>query len=316
MSIFVSVAAYRDPELVPTVLNCLATARHADDLRIVVNWQHLGDEDVSALRKDPRVEIVEFDARQSRGACWARAEIMRRYPGADWFLQIDSHTRFVQDWDIRLAAAAERTGAAKPIITCYPQTYDPAQEFTGAGEPTQIVLGRWSGDGLPVFDQQIVPGWQERTTPVRARFLAAGFLFAPGSFPYEVPYDDNLYFHGEEITLSVRAFTWGYDLFHPAEVLSWHYYVRQDVPRHWADHTGAGGEKTWHARDRASRRRVAVLLRHPSVGRFRMGPHRTVAQYEAYAGLCFSDRTASEHALTGGEPPAPAVLARATTAGR
>lgn len=312
VSIFVSVAAYRDPELVPTVLNCLDTAERPDDLRIVVNWQHLGDEDVSPLRGDPRVEIIEFDARESRGACWARAQIMRRYADADWFLQIDSHTRFAPGWDRRLIAAAKRTEAPKPIISCYPQTYDPATGALGGGDPTQIVLGRWNDDGLPVFDQQFVPGWRDRWAPARARFIAAGFLFAPGSFPHEVPYDDSLYFHGEEITLSVRAFTWGYDLFHPAEVLSWHYYIRQEGPRHWTDHNGADGGKAWHAWDRASRRRVTVLLHYPSIGRFRMGPYRTVAQYEAYTGLSFTGRSAIEQTMRGDEPPLPPAVGAVT----
>ena len=303
MSIFVSVAAYRDPELVPTVLDCLAKARHPDDLRIVVNWQHLGDEDVSAIRDDPRVTLIEFDARESRGACWARAEVMRHYRAADWFLQIDSHTRFAQDWDVRCVAAARATGAEKPIISGYPPMYEPDTEFTGAGEPTRIIMKDWTEDGVPTFNQSVVPDWQTLGRPFRARFLAAGFLFAPGSFPLEVPYDPTIYFHGEEITLSVRAFTWGYDLFHPTEVLAWHFYIRQDRPRHWDDHGDAvTSGKHWWARERASRRRVGNMLRYPSVGRLGMGPVRTVAEYSEYAGLDFAHRTATPEALEGAEP--------------
>jgi len=48
--------------------------------------------------------------------------------------------------------------------------------------------------------------------PFRARFLAAGFLFAPGCFVQEVPYDPELYFMGEKSAMTVRAFTHGYDL--------------------------------------------------------------------------------------------------------
>ena len=302
MTIFVSVAAYRDPELVPTVLDCLAKARHPDDLRIVVNWQHLGDEDVSAIRDDPRVELLDFDARESRGACWARAEVMRHYRKADWFLQVDSHTRFAQDWDVRCVAAARATGAAKPIISGYPPMYEPDTEFTGAGVPTRIIMKDWTEDGVPTFNQDVVPGWETLDRPVRARFLAAGFLFAPGTFPLEVPYDPTIYFHGEEITLSVRAFTWGYDLFHPTEVLAWHFYIRQDRPRHWDDHGDAEAGRHWFARERASRRRVATMLRYPSVGRLGMGPIRSVAQYSEYAGVDFLARTATPEALTGTEP--------------
>lgn len=290
MTIFVSVAAYRDPELVPTVLDCLAKARHPEQLRIVVCWQHFGDEDVSPLTSHPRVELLDFDARESRGACWARAEIMRRYAGEDWFLQVDSHTRFAPGWDVRLIELAAATGADKPLLSCYPPTYEPDAAFTGAGQPTQITFDRWTGDGLPVFGQEHIPDWELRETPVPAHYIAAGFLFAPGSFVHEVPYDPGIYFHGEEITISARAFTWGYDLFHPAEVLSWHYYIRQDNPRHWTDHLDSPAGKGWFAMDRASRRRVANLLRFPSVGRYGIGPKRTMAEYETHIGVDFRNR--------------------------
>lgn len=304
MTIFVSVAAYRDAELVPTVLDCLGKAGYPDELRIVVCWQHLGDEDVSAIAGDPRVRLLDVDARRSRGVCWARAEIMREYAGEDWFLQVDSHTRFAPGWDSRLIDMAGQTGAAKPILSCYPPSYDPAVEFSGAGEPTELVVEHFSTDGLPVFGQRVIADWAARASPVPARFVAGGFLFAPGSLAREVPYDPNLYFHGEEITISARAYTWGYDLFHPVEVLSWHFYTRPEWPRHWTDHLGGTGVQDWPRLDRASRRRAMTILRFPSVGRFAMGPVRSAADYERYAGLDLRQGTATPEAMTGGAPSA------------
>jgi hypothetical protein len=285
VTIFVSVAAYRDPELVPTVLDCLAHARHPDELRIVVNWQHHGDEDVSAIAGHPRVRLLDRDARDSRGACWARAELMAEYAGEDWYLQVDSHTRFAADWDVRLLELAARTKARKPLISCYPPMYDPSGAQERGGVPSELFLQRWTDDGLPLLAQRTIEDWEHRDDPVPARFVAAGFLFAPGSFAREVRYDPDIYFQGEEATLSARAYTWGYDLFHPTEVLSWHYYIRSDSPRHWTDTVD------WFAIDRASRRRVATILRYPSVGRFAMGPERPMSAYEHHANLSFRRRT-------------------------
>ncbi|WP_431923508.1 GlcNAc-transferase family protein [Micromonospora wenchangensis] len=307
MSIFVSVAAYRDPELVPTVLDCLAKADRPDELRIVVNWQHRGDEDVSALHGDPRVTVLEFDARRSRGVGWARAQVQRRYVDSDWYLQVDSHTRFAAGWDTRLIAAAGLTGVAKPVLSCYPPAYDPAREFTGGGEPTLIALHGWTHDGLPRFRHVPIPGWQRAGGPVRARFVAAGFLFAPGSFVGEVPYDERIYYQGEEINLATRAFTWGYDLFHPVEVLAWHHYGREDQARHWRDHR-TPGDGHWYDLDRAGRRRVATLLRYVIVGGFGAGPVRPMSAYQEYAGIDFGRRTATEATLAGRVPGCPAVV--------
>lgn len=38
--IFVSIAAYRDPELLPTLKNMLETASNPKDLVICIGWQH------------------------------------------------------------------------------------------------------------------------------------------------------------------------------------------------------------------------------------------------------------------------------------
>lgn len=289
MTILVSVASYRDPELVPTVLDCLAKADNPDELRVVVCWQHLGDEDVSAIADDPRVVLLDYDARKSEGACWARAKIMRQYAGEDWFFQVDSHTRFAPGWDTRLIAAARASGADKPLISSYPSSYDPTEEFTGQGETRGINVNSWSHDGLPILGQYLLEAPADRPAP--AHFLAAGFIFAPGSLCVEVPYDPYLYFYGEEITLAVRAFTWGYDLFHPTEVLAWHYYIREGATRHWTDHQGASGTRRWDVMDRASRRRVTNLIKYPYQGRFGVGPVRTLADFEAHTGLSFAKRT-------------------------
>ena len=47
--IFISIAAYRDPELLPTLDECLAKARYPERLRFGVCWQHAADEVAAAL---------------------------------------------------------------------------------------------------------------------------------------------------------------------------------------------------------------------------------------------------------------------------
>ncbi|MFD6608257.1 GlcNAc-transferase family protein [Micromonospora chalcea] len=287
MTIFVAIASYRDWELVPTVLDCLAKAARPQDVRVAVCWQHLGDEDISAIRDLPGVDVQEHDARDSRGACWARDQTFRRYRGEDWLLQVDSHTRFAPDWDARLIRMARETGAEKPILTAYPASYEPEREFTGEGVPAEIVVSDWTAFGIPIFGQRPIEGAAPGVPPKPALFLAAGFLFAPGSFAVEVPYDPGIYFHGEEITLALRAYTWGYDLFHPTEVLAWHYYIRQDKPRHWSDHV----ESDWARYEELSRRRVLYMLHTPPVDRLGIGPVRTLRQFVAHTGCNFTRRT-------------------------
>jgi hypothetical protein len=56
---------------------------------------------------------------------------------------------------------------------------------------------------------------EEMKEPLMTRFFSGHFVFVEGTWIEEVPYDPNLFFHGEEGSLAVRSWTSGYDLFNP-----------------------------------------------------------------------------------------------------
>ena len=314
MTIFVSIAAYRDPELAPTIRDCLSRARYPDDLRFGICWQHAADEPALPEFADPRMRVIDVPWHESRGACWARSEIMQLWGGEDFYLQLDSHHRFVQDWDALLLTHAERTGAAKPLLTTYTAPFDPAVAELPPGEPMLMDFDQFSADGIPAFRPRVIPDWPTLQRPLRARFVAGGFVFTLGAFVNDVPYDPELYFHGEEIMLSIRAFTHGFDAFHPPEHILWHEYTRLHRAKHWGDHVQAQGITVeWHERDAKSREKVRQFLLEPYVGPFGCGTVRSFAEYEAYAGLSFLHRAAQDATLRGEEPPNPPAPASWTT---
>ncbi|HME23866.1 MAG TPA: GlcNAc-transferase family protein [Acetobacteraceae bacterium] len=314
MTIFVSIAAYRDPELAPTIRDCLNRARYPDNLRFGICWQHAVDEPVPPDFADRRTRVIDVPWQESRGACWARAEIMKLWEGEDFYLQLDSHHRFVQDWDALLLTHAERSEVAKPLLTTYTAPFDPDAAELVPGEPMQMDFDHFSNDGIPAFRPRVIPDWPTLRRPLRARFVAGGFVFTLGSFVSDVPYDPELYFHGEEIMLAIRAFTHGYALFHPHEHILWHEYTRSHRAKHWGDHVRAQGiEFEWHERDAVSREKVRQFLLAPHVGPFGCGTVRSFAEYEEYAGLSFLHRAAQDATLRGEEPPnAPAQATWAT----
>jgi hypothetical protein len=305
-TIFVSIAAYRDPELAATVEDCLAKARRPDRLRFGICWQHGPSELAPDRFADRRFRVLDVDWHESRGPCWARSRIMKLWEGERWYLQLDSHHRFAPDWDAKLLAQAAATGSPKPILSTYPGSFYPENPTDLSDVPPRMDFGGFTRDGLVTLHPDAIADWETSTLPRRARFLAAGFLFAPGSFATDVPYDPYLYFFGEEITLTVRAFTHGYDFYHPGEVILWHEYTRAHQPHHWGDHIPAHGvELEWGKRDARSRKRAQRLLTKPKPGTWGVGMERSLADYEAYAGISFAHRRIQDHTRRHLEPPNP-----------
>jgi hypothetical protein len=304
--IFVSIAAYRDRQLGPTIEDCIAKAADPHRLRFGICWQHGPGDDPLPYRNDDCFRILDVNWKDSKGACWARAEVMKLWRGEAWFLQIDSHCRFAPDWDERMIRAMHQTGSSKPVLSTYATAFTPGDQEILVDGPLQMAFQGFTVEGIPHMKPVPIPNWQSRRTPLRARFLAAGFIFAPGSFVEEVRYDPDLYFLGEEATMTLRAFTSGYDLFHPNETFIWHDYVRADATRHWDDHIEANdvGQK-WHELDQVSKTKIKQLLAGEPVPHYGLGSVRTLQEYEEYAGLSFLLRKAQDYTVRCEEPPNP-----------
>jgi hypothetical protein len=298
--IFVAIAAYRDPQVNATIADCVSKASNPARLRFGVCRQHGADELPLPYGEDDRFRILDIPWQDSKGACWARAETMKLWRGERWFLQVDSHCRFAADWDGRLIRMMGQTASPKPVLSTYATAFTPGENEVLEGPPLQMAFQGFTADGIPHMKPVAIPNWHSLHRPLRARFVSGGFLFACGNFVSEVPYDPELYFLGEEAAMTVRAFTNGYDLFHPCETIVWHDYVRKDAIKHWDDHTVQWGEQ-----DLQSKNKIRKLLAGQPLDAFGLGSARTIEQFEEYAGLSFRMRKAQDYTVRSEEPPNP-----------
>jgi Glycosyltransferase (GlcNAc) len=304
--IFVSIAAYRDPQLVPTVEDCIAKARHPERLRFGICWQHSPGEDTLPYRDDDCFRILAIDWRDSKGACWARSEVMKLWRGEEWFLQVDSHCRFAFDWDVKLIEETRLTGSPKPVLSTYASPFTPGGEEILDEGPLQMAFQGFTDDGIPHMKPVAIPDWRNLKGPRRARFLSAGFLFTHGRFVEEVGYDPELYFLGEEAAMTLRAFTGGYDLFHPHETIVWHDYGRPSAAKHWGDHTEVNSvSRQWHKLDSHSKNKVRRLITGQPVDSYGLGSERSLEEYETYAGISLKLRKVQDYTVRCEEPPNP-----------
>lgn len=309
--IFIQIASYRDPQLVPTIDDCIKNAKHPENLRFCVAWQHDEQEDIGKYSKDERFKIIDIPYQDSKGACWARNKIQQHYGGEEYTLQLDSHHRFTENWDqqlIEMLKNLQEEGYKKPLLTSYISSFDPEKDPEKRGSvPWKMNFDRFIPEGAVFFLPASIEGFKELEKPVRARFYSAHFCFTLGKFCEEVPHDPDYYFHGEEISIAVRAFTWGYDLFHPHKIIAWHEYTRKGRTKQWDD------DKNWHQKNSSCHLRNRKLFemdgqkRDIDFGKYGFGKERSLKDYEEYAGINFEKRAAQRYTLDFKEPPNPKI---------
>jgi len=277
--IYVQIPAYRDTELGPTLLDLVEKAEEPEALRIGVLWQRAeGDTLPEAVRANPNVEILERPYQESGGCNWARAQLQSRWQGEAYTLFLDSHHRFIHAWDrhlIEMYETLKRTGVQKPLITAYLPPYDPSNDPDARSlDPLQI-WGRSRERGMLIYLMaHPIPMWRSLEGPILARFASLHFVFADGTFNREIVLDEQVYFFGDEVVLALRAFTHGYDLFHPHYVLGWHLYDRTDTrTTHWEDHLD------YRERNERSCDRLRDIFL--GIDDEALGPLRTVDEYES-----------------------------------
>ena len=47
--IFIQIASYRDPQLLPTIKDCISKAKHPNNLVFAIAWQHSPDDEWDTL---------------------------------------------------------------------------------------------------------------------------------------------------------------------------------------------------------------------------------------------------------------------------
>src|SRR5271165_7151910 len=297
-TIFVQIATYRDAELLPTLRDCIAKAAHPENLRFGICWQHDKTESLGKFIANPRFRVISIPYQDSKGVCWARNAIQSLYAGETYTLQLDSHHRFVSGWDSK-----------KSVLTSYAPHYDPRKAKPPKSEPWKIAFDKFTPDGRLLTRPSFIQNHRDMARPIPARFYSAHFAFTVGAFCEEVKHAPSLYFLGEEITITVRAFTHGYDLYHPHEVIVWHEYTRDYRRKHWDDHSA--GNDPWYVRDAAAGDRIASLLgQQPhrlDLGEFGLGNSRSLSDYERYAGINFKLRLVQDYTREDQPPPNPEV---------
>ena len=302
MSIFISIASYQDPLLVSTIFSAYNNAKNKDDLIFSICDQSDHPVNIEDLTFAKQVRYDHVDPLFSKGPCWARHRAQTCYQEEDYFLQIDSHTQFLPNWDELFTEALlkiEAVGStdvyfANPIITSYPRSFKVLDfdqglfELNTGDKHTQVITYR--KDSLfsrGSFSRQIgIP--TKHTEITHAYLMAAGCIFTRGKFVQQTPYDPNYYFYGEELSMALRAFTHGFSFFHIPDIPLFHLYTDvSNLPRklHWDPEDDANRASKWHELEQKSLDRLDDLFAGKIEGSMGLGSQRSLEDYASMSGM-------------------------------
>ena len=290
-TIFVSVASYRDSECSKTINELFKKASFPHRVFVGVCQQNSQDMNESCSgdhdpQFDKNIRTITVPHTEAKGPCVARYMCSTLYGGETYFMQIDSHTTMITGWDERCVTEISKCPHPdRSILSMYPNDRDKYSESTT--DVPVMCSGQFNQSGLPTFKAAMKPQSFLHGTPRPNAFIAAGFLFAPGDFVRLVPFDPSLVhlFQGEEILLSARAWTSGFDIYTPSQNVCMHHYLRPKEHKSWND----VDQTTYQSQKAASESRARRLLglEEPVItdDRYGMGYTRTLHAYWNHAGI-------------------------------
>jgi hypothetical protein len=295
--IFVSIASYRDPELQWTIKSAIANANNPDNLYFGVVHQGV-DSELFDIQEIKNISITKMHPKEARGAGYARAKAMELYSGQEYFLQIDSHTRFVPGWDSisidQLNRAKNISGHSRVLLSYFPAPFEPERNggmYLITNNPKvkpyptrqKISLNKrkqWTAERLE-FNNKL------KEDPELSETVLGGFMFSDGSIVSEVPYDSEISFFGEEICFAMRSWTRGWDIYSPSKNIVYHFYSRGGYSKIWKDRNLRG--ISWKELEEISYNKQKRILCGEEEGVFGAGNVRTLAEYEIFTNTNFKD---------------------------
>jgi len=299
VSVFVQLAAYHDYELPKTILSAIENSSGDNTIHFGIhncfnepNHIHIPDTNVV---KHIKISVAESQAPKNIGVGIARSIANNFYSGEDYYLQVDSHSRFAKDWDSGLISKLkeyQECGVKKPLLTAYPASYH-YDDCLMENIATDYGVTNIGFHERPDFSDNYIP--HQTAIPLTTgvtNSVSAGFIFTTGDF-HKIAVNEKIAFWGEEIIIAARAFTNGYDLLVPDKQYIFHLYYAHDksFQHNMRRHIWKDWPEEFAKLDAVSKAEVKRILTEAVVGDSELGTIRTLEEYGQFAGLDFKTGT-------------------------
>ncbi len=228
-TIFVSIAAYCDTQIFPTLKNMHEEAWSLDRIEIGICLQDYNDVLEKLLIAYPKLKIKHVLPDETLGLGWARDVLKTEiYKNEDYFFQIDSHSRFKKNWDNILVNQHRSLPTSKSIITTHPNHFnipDAEKEYLQKDRNVPLIVERFLNENE--YDNRCRPGnlkHIKKHEMQEGKYCGGGFLFAPKEWVMDVRVPHNIFFNGEEDYMTFQGYLKGWTIYVPSEAVIWHNY--------------------------------------------------------------------------------------------
>eukprot|EP00466_Bigelowiella_natans_P010470 jgi/Bigna1/36005/e_gw1.12.178.1 len=235
-TIFVSVASYRDHRCTGTVESLFERALHPQRvfvgavpacyfLPFTGSCAEMPYQTLCKYANQIRVHMVQAEG--SLGPTFGRHRADRLYRGETYAMQVDAHSTMLKHWDDEGISQHTKTGNDMAVLTNYPSDQTTPMMCASHFEGEML---RYS------FNPPRFLG-----SPVLQPFWGAGASFSKGHRLVRVPYDCclSMLFTGEEISMAMRMWTNGYDLYTFHHSIIYHQYGGGKRPPMFWENSGS-----------------------------------------------------------------------------
>jgi hypothetical protein len=263
-SVFVQIPSYHDYELGRTIRDAMYKSSGNNDINFGVHLSYYKDNDINVPNlNNVRIEVSEAPNNLGQGT--SRHIANELYDGEDYYLQIDSHTRFEEGWDESLIENYNfyKDIGLNPVISCYPGAYE----------------------------YNYIPHQRAVANPnnnIFTRSVSGGSIFSDGGIASIKPNKD-MYFWAEEILTAIRLYTHGYDLLLPKKQNIYHlYYDEAKGKNNQRRQVGQDFPNLIRDIDIKSKYELARIIENKVVGEYALGSARSLEEYQVFAGIDFA----------------------------
>lgn len=216
-TIFISIAAYEDPQLLQTIHNALNNASSPTNIYFGVALQYTSPPDLSEI---DNVKTISYDPHSRPGIVRVRYEISKLYSGEDFYLQIDSHYNFAPGWDDTLVQyynkIRKKNKISKLILL-------PLEPYPDGIMTSKFRLALEQGaNGMTLAHPHPVNGKSEEYEEYHeVSFARVGQIFLPGSYIKDIGLDPYSHIIQEIFYFSFRSIMSGYRVFQLNKKVLW-----------------------------------------------------------------------------------------------